>query len=578
MHDFATGSSHESNGNPPSDFAGHLGWPGPVCAFISPVDFGEAERVSRQMVMRKRVWLALLLGALAHGADLRAAGRLEVKAFEFSGNTVYSSAELTGLLTNYTGRSLNATQLDEARRVITMHYVDAGYVNSGCLLEAQKVKDGVVKLRVVEGTLSELHVTGNRWLRAGYIRPRIWQAAGKPLNLKRLQEGMLVMRQKPFVRNVKAELQPGEKRGEGILDVRVEEARMAQLSFSANNYRPPSVGAEQLDGTLTVNNPTGWGDQFSFTIGILQHENESVRAPGFRNVGLRYEAPLNPEDTTLRLRFDRRNYAVVEEPFDALNIETIAEYYAIDLRHPLRKSLTEELSVFLSAELRESRTLLAGTPFNLAPGAVDGRSRVAVWRLGMEYLKRSEQQVFVGRLTANYGTGALNATDDGTARDARFASVAGQAQYLRVLNDAGHQLVLSGGFQWSESPLISLEQFSLGGAATVRGYRENAVVRDAGMRGTVEIRLPVTSPVLGDRLKPASLQFVPFFDLGAAWNVSGSTPNPVWLPSAGAGLIWNPHERLNTRLFWGHAFESVADTSGDLQDHGIHFSVNYRAF
>lgn len=517
-------------------------------------------------------------------AGLPAAGptsnpdRIGVKAFRFSGNKVFTSRELSNLLGKYTGRSLSAVQLEEVRLLITQHYVNNGYVNSGCLLDPQKVEDGIVDLRIIEGKLTELHVSGTKWLRAGYIKPRIWRGAGEPLNLNQLQETMLLLREKPYIQDIKAELQPGKKKGEGVLDVRVEDKLDVDLTFIGNNHRPPSVGAEGLDAQLAVHNPSGWGDQLSITAGLLQHEDEQFRIPGTANIGARYEVPITSQDTTLHLRFDRRNYGVVEEPFDALDIETIAEYYAVDLRHPLRKSLTEELALSLTAEFRENRTFLASVPFNLAPGAVDGETRVAVLRPGLEYLKRGRKQVFAARLTASFGLDVLDATDDGTDRDNEFVSIAGQAQYLRILNDDGYKLVLGSGFQWTPGPLLSLEQFSIGGVASVRGYRENSIVRDIGIRGSAELRIPLTAHLFTDRFAEDTFQLVPFFDIGAAWNSDGPTPDPAALPSAGLGFIWNPLERLNTRFFWGYAFESPADTSGDLQDHGLHFSLTYSPF
>lgn len=529
--------------------------------------------------------IILGLGLFFSGPDLRAADPLptrevlSVKAFSFSGNTAFSSAELSAVLSGFTGRGITPVELEAARRAVTMHYIKAGYVNSGCLIDTQPINDeGVVALRIVEGKLTRVHVSGLRWMRIGFIEPRLRKGAGEPLNLQQLQESMLELKQRPFIKSLKAELQAGDQRGEGVLDVRVEEAQMAHLSFSADNHRPPSVGAEGLDGALTIHNPTGWGDRLGVHFGVLQRNDNGARFPGTDNIGLRYDLPLNAQDTTLQMRFDRRNYGVVEEPFDALDINSTAEFLAVDLRHPLRKSLTEELAVSLTGELRESRTFLGGVPFNLSSGAVNGQTKVTVWRASLDYLKRSPKQVFVSRLTVSVGRDWFGATDDGTDRDASFVSMSGQAQYLRELNDRGYKLVLGGAFQVANSPLLSLEQFSIGGAATVRGYRENAVVRDVGARASVELRLPVGMPVRERPLASETLQLVPFFDLGAAWNHTGATPDPAALPSAGVGLIWNPAARFDARVFWGYAFDSPTDSGGDLQDHGIHFKLNCSVF
>lgn len=509
---------------------------------------------------------------------------LPVKEFRFEGNTAFTSAQLSDVVKKFTGREITPAELEAARRAVTLHYIEAGFVNSGCLIDTQPInEEGVVTLRVVEGLLTEVNVSGLKWLRAGYIKPRIIRGAGQPLNLNQLQESMLQLKQKPFIKTMKAELQAGEKRGEGVLDVRVEEGTLrgldlVDLRFTADNSRPPSVGAEGLNAVLDVHNPTGWGDHLGFNVGLLQRQDNGGRLPGTDNVSMRYEVPVTVWDTTVQLRFDRRDYGVVEEPFDVLDINSVAEFYAVDLRHPLKKSLTEELAVSLTAELRESRTFLGGVPFNLASGAVNGETRVAAWRANVDYVKRSRKQVFASRLSVSLGTGMLSASDDGTDRDGEFVSVSGQAHYLRILNDRGFKLVLGGAFQWANSPLLSLEQFSIGGGATVRGYRENSVVRDTGVRGSIELRLPFETAMLSEPLREDAFQLVPFFDIGAAWNHTGPTPDPATLPSAGLGIIFSPFESFSSRLFWGYAFDPPADTSDDLQDHGLHFQLSYQAF
>lgn len=521
----------------------------------------------------------LLLGFLDTAVGVtNDVARLQVDGYRFTGNTVFTAAELNTALTNFSHRGLTAVELEAARRTVTMHYVKAGYVNSGCLLDPQAVTNGIVSLRVIEGRLTELNVSGAKWLRQGFIKPRIAAGAGQPLNLQRLQENMLMLRQLPFIDSLKAELHPGGAKGEGVLDVRVEEARLAHLTIAAHNQRPPSVGAEGMEAQLAVENPTGWGDHLGLSYGLLQRDEKGVRFPGVDNLGLRYSVPLNPQDTTLALRYDRRNFGVVEEPFNALNVEAIAEFWSAELRQPLRKSLTEELGVSMTADLRTSRTLLNGSPFNLAAGAVNGETRVSVVRCSADYLRRSRRQVFASRLTLSVGAGWLNATDDGTDRDAHFASLAGQTQYLRELNDEGFKLIASGAFQWANSPLLSLEQFSLGGAGSIRGYRENTVVRDTGVRGSIELRLPVMMPGLQEPLRPETLQLAPFVDCGASWNVRAPTTGTILLPSAGIGLLWAPNDRFSSRVVWGHAFRRPANQSGDLQDHGIHFSLAFRAF
>ena len=86
--------------------------------------------------------------------------------------------------------------------------------------------------------------------------------------------------------------------------------------------------------------------------------------------------------------------------------------------------------------------------------------------------------------------------------------------------------------QWTDEPLLALEQFSVGGFETVRGYLENQLVRDRGIVSSVEFRVPV----LFNKAGAGIVQLAPFFDFGGAWNVEGS-PSPTSIYSIGVGLL-----------------------------------------
>src|SRR4051812_44440516 len=66
---------------------------------------------------------------------------LRISGFRFTGNFIFSSAELRAIVANYVGRELTFEELDDARRKITQHYVEHGYVTSGALLPEQSISD-----------------------------------------------------------------------------------------------------------------------------------------------------------------------------------------------------------------------------------------------------------------------------------------------------------------------------------------------------------------------------------------------------------------------------------------------------
>ncbi len=57
----------------------------------------------------------------------------------------------------------------------------------------------------------------------------------------------------------------------------------------------------------------------------------------------------------------------------------------------------------------------------------------------------------------------------------------GQFQLAHRLWDSDNQVILRADAQLTRDPLLPIEKFAVGGANTVRGYRDNQLVRDNGL-------------------------------------------------------------------------------------------------
>ncbi len=525
------------------------------------------------------VGLAMILfGTAIATADapmrLSAMSRIAVKQFRFEGNTVFSQQELARVVGEYTGREITREQLESARRKLTEHYTARGYVNSGAVIPDQEVRDGVVRVRIVEGRLTAMKVTGNRWLRARYIEPRLTAAAGQPLNVSKLRDGLEVLRQNPNVEQVNAELRPGALPGESELSVRVRDRQPFWAALQLDNYRPASVGGEEIWLMAGTRNLTGYGDSVELAYAVAHGNQDRVQLSKLNNLGGAYTVPITVHETTLRIYGNKDDYAIIEEPFDTLDIKGESHRIGVALRQPLYRTVNRELALTLAFERHESRTFLLGQPFSITPGAVNGEEKVSVIRFAQEWVDRNPNQVLALRSTFSFGVNAFGVTDDGSGRDARFWAWLGQAQYVRRLWNTPNQFVFRTDMQWTDQPLLSLEQFALGGAHSVRGYRENQLVRDRGLYSGIELRLPVLCHKTGTPL----LQLAPFVDFGAGWNARDDTPSPRSISSAGMGVLLTPTKSVQAQLYWGYAFHHFHPADRDLQDSGVHFQVRVGTF
>lgn len=500
--------------------------------------------------------------------------RVFVRQIKVTGSTVVSAEALAAVTAAYENRFVTSADLEALRLALTRLYVNAGYINSGAVLPDQTVTDGVITYQIIEGELTEVTVEGNRWFRTSYLRQRLALDITPPLNIGAVQERLQRLQQDDRIERLDAELRPGVRLGESVLHVRVEERLPFFVALEFNNYQSPTVGAER--GLLTVahQNLTGHGDMLSFTYG---------RSAGLDlQVDTSYTLPLTPRDTTLSLRYQRNDASVVEERFAPLDITSRSEIFTLTLRHPLYRTLRQEFALALSGEYLESQTFLLGEPFSFSAGADNGKTRDTALRLSAEWLDRTPHQVIALRSRLSLGIDALGATiHDSTAiPDGRFLAWLGQVQWGRRLGARDLQLLVRLDIQLTTEPLLPLEQIAIGGRFSVRGYRENTLVRDNGLIGSLESRFPLIRNTRWAEV----VQVVPFVDAGWGWNQKVATPEPTLLVSIGLGLRWTATFRtvvplrMQFEVFWGYKLKDVEDRGGDLQDHGVHLQIVGAAF
>ena len=517
--------------------------------------------------------------------SLSSVDRIFVKQFQFEGNQVFPDYRLALITQPYQNRELSPEELQEVKNRITNLYIQAGYVNSGAIILDQPVADGIVTITIVEGTLFRIDVTGNEHLRDSYIKNRVIGQEAPALNIRQLQDNLQILQQRQMVKRLHAELRPGVKLGEAILDLDIEEPPPYRLQFNFNNHRSPSIGAYRGEIEAWHYNFTdlfadkGWGDTLYLRFGFTK---------GLKDYSLRYDLPLNRYDTTLTLELERSDSDVIEYPFSELDVESEADTYAITLTHPVQwfKKPDESLDLALRLEKRDSKTFLLGKPFSFSPGVQDGESHLTVLRFSQQWLKRSSYQVIAARSSLNFGIDAFGATvtQEGFPHpDSKFFSWLGQFQLVRRLNFFESerlkmsQIIFRTDYQWANQDLLPLEKLSIGGISTVRGYRENLLTRDNGLIVSLEWRIPITKVrLLSDEPEDGQIEIMPFFDYGRSWNTDSETPDPKDISSLGLGLSWRPNQNMSAQLYWGYALRNIPDPDDKdaLQDNGIHFEFS----
>lgn len=511
---------------------------------------------------------------------LGARGGLVVRELDLVGNTAIADERLVAAAAPFLGRPLDSSELERLRRALTAVYVEAGYVTSGALLPEQVVENGRLRVEITEGRLAEIRIAGARRYRESVLRRRLERGAGPPVRVQDLEAALRVLSQDPRLARLDARLEPGTRLGTSNLLVAIEEADPASLAFAVDNYQSPSVGAYAGTVDAAHANPLGLGDRLGAELTISE---------GLYRVSGSYALPLHPSGTLFTVDARYSHAEILDPLLDELDIGNETLSYAFGLLQTLYRTPSDWIEAGLAFDLRESRsTIFDGEPFSFSAGADFGRTELRVLRASASWTRRMRSSALTLRSITSTGLDVLDATmhrgrvetpvglvelGSSNLPEGSFVSWVGQLRYFHRFERTGIELDLRGDAQLADGPLLSLEQFVIGGPGSVRGYRTNQLVGDEGFSSGAELRLPLLRTVTGRRV----VSLAPFAEVGrVSWKGDRSSPGKRTLSSLGLGLEWEPRPDLGFRVDWGGALRDTG-TKGDLQDHGVTFRVTWRA-
>ena len=493
---------------------------------------------------------------------------IPVKRIDILGSSILTSVEIESLVAPLQNKSVTLNQLQEVTDKISQIYQDRNYITSRAVLIPQDIKDGIVTIQVREGSLERVDVK-----RAGdlvgrlndsYIRDRVLQAGATPLNFANLEDALQLLRADPLIGDIRANLTTGSQANQSILQITVSEAKSFSIRPFFDNYGNTSTGIYRIGVNLQELNTTGNGD--SILVGYTRSGSADIYQ-------LNYQYPINPQGGTLGFNFSAGQSPITEPPFDSLNILTDSQTYELAYRQPLLRSPREEFAIGVSTAFENSGSYFGDRSFNFQNFKFDdGRSQSRVLRLSQDYLSRDPIGAWVLRSTFNMGLNVLGATirNDGSP-DGRFFYWGGQVlRVQRIGTDRDTLAFFRLNMQFSGDQLLSLNRFSIGGAQSIRGYRQNQLTGDNGIQASVELQFPVAR----DEEGLATVKLLPFVEAGTIWNSSGVNSTNQSLIGLGLGATYQPMRNLLLRLDYGIPLVNVSNSGNNLQDSGLYFSIN----
>ena len=540
--------------------------------YCRPAAIRQAHRAVRSLVVSAALAGAALCAHAQPTPSSPAQLAVAVTRYDVQGNTLLPPTRLSQRLETFTGTA-TLDRLRAAAAAVQDLYRDAGFGGVVAFLPEQDLKDGVVKIRVVEGKLTRVEVSENKRFSTGNIRASLPSlVTGSTPNVKRIDAEIQIANENPS-KTVQVLLQPGSKPGEVTAAVTVAEQAVQRFTGRLDNTGGKQIG--RWRAALGWQHANLWDADHVFAT-ELQTAPQDTSA--VKVLSGSYRAPLYGQALAVDAygAWSDVDAGKVGTAAGDLSFSGKGTIFGARLSAYLPRSANVDQRAILGLESREYKNncTIAGLPQGACGSA--GAS-VSLQPLSLTY---TAQAVSEGRWGLSLGLHTNLASGGSHGTQADFDAVRSGAQRRYVLLRGSGQLSLPMGetmaftsrinFQAAGKPLVPGEMFGAGGAQSVRGYEEREISGDSGAALTLEVQ--------GGNLaenwafaKGGSLHLIGFVDAGAVANQGGASCQlgQTRCKVVGAGLgLRGQWQGLSLRLDVANALQAASTTArGDTRAH-----------
>jgi hemolysin activation/secretion protein len=517
--------------------------------------------------------------ALAHAEEPdRLGDRFALLEIAVEGNTALPVQRIEEAVYAFLGEAKTIQDVEAARAALENAYHDGGYQTVFVDIPEQEVNRGTVRLRVTEGAVERLRVSGSRYYSLGRIKavaPEL--AEGKVPYFPAVQKQLAALNQAGD-RRVTPLLRPGRTPGKVEVELKVADKPPLHGSVELNDRYSANTTKTRLSASLRYDNLFQHEQSLSLSAQTAPENTDESKV-----LSATYVWPLAGGNYLAA-------YGVISESDVAAvgDINVVGNGKIAGLRYivPLRARPAYSHSLTLGVDYKDfDETVLlqgadsANTPISYLP-----------FSLGYEGTQQGQSSQTKYGATLNFSLRGL--ADEqveclpGVFLD-EFACKrsGGKANYAYLRLDLKHTRQFAAGWsasgrlsaQVANGPLISNEQFAAGGADSVRGYTESNAAGDDGMIAGLELRAPSLTVGRQSLLDAGVTELSPYlFAEGASLQVqsalSGQTDR-FDLLSAGVGLRFRGWGGVNGALDLAYPFEDAGQVQAG--DGRVHFRLGY---
>ena len=496
----------------------------------------------------------------AEGAAMQDTGTFLLAGVQLSGADLLPADDLVSAYESHVATEVDEQTIMKIVERITNRLKDAGYPLSYARIPPQHIVAGILTIDIVAGRVGKLTMVGTDTPER--YRPIFRTLLEAPVATQDLLErAILLLHDSAGVSVSDIALQEDEGR-QGVHELSLALVEKPfEFSIYADNRGTRAAGPLQLGLSAAYNNPAGLNDQLGLTYFTTPETPEELQY--FQGS---YLLPVGSSGMTMRIS---STYSQVDAGGSLASVGTESSAFStsVALRYPLKRSRSMSIWTGAKADFRDAREENDfGTVF-------DDRLVVLRWHIdlastdrygGGNFLSAEISQGLSVAGASRRGDPALSRADGGGS----FTKLSGEIHRQQELFVTGLSLSARLAGQMSSVPLLSAEEFGLGGARFGRAYQYGELTGDDGLAGSLELGYSPTMTA-GPVSSPTGYLF---YDIGAVWNGDGLPPGRTSLASAGAGLRFRLGESAHVGLEIAKPLTRDAD-EGNGRDPRFFFSL-----
>jgi hemolysin activation/secretion protein len=423
---------------------------------------------------------------------------LHLKKVEFSDSTVISKEKLQEISSQYVGKKVDMAQLYAMIKEVNKIYKDNGYITAMAVLPPQKIKDGVIKVTLIEGKVGNVVIAGNKTTDSNYLRDRVYLPEGHILSVNRLNDDLQWFNGTNDVK-LRIKLQAGKKPGTTDYYLFAYEPKVDSARIFCDTAGSDGTGRTRTGITYTHSSVSGTRDVISATL---------LKTKGSLSGILNYSVPINSKGMRLGLYHSSNSLTTLK----GLTIKGKSNTVGVSLSIPQVVTSKRKEELIFDIHKQRATNRVFGRDF-----VDDDENRYSIAKTFYRYSKTSALYLKPSYTYCHYE--GLNQT-----KDIKKFNIDGIWQ--KKLNKNHYLNLKINGQRTDNKFLPSADLFYLGGVYSIRGYNESVLGGDSGLSIKLDYLCP--SPI------SKNTQFFVFYDWGKIYGKS--LLDQRILNSAGFGL------------------------------------------